>query len=494
MIVPSIGYTLKSATGQLISQKKRFDCEITMSRFDLLLVGARVIDPLNKVDDFVDIGIADGKVKSIESGLERRVADKIIELDGKTAIPGVIDPHVHAGSTGYKMMTRAGVVTAIDFAASVEEICTNVQKNGSGMSVGTITSIRAYGNVAGTELPRGLATDITKRAIREGALGIKIAGGHNPFTPEATRMIIDVVNQERGYIGYHVGTTATGSDLNGLKEAVELADSNRLHIAHVNSYLRGLIRDPVVESLEGLNALKGKRNLAHESYLAIINGTGGKCVDGLPDSHVTRNCLKMGKYTQDQKGLEKAIEGGFAKVQVEMGGESVLESGSEGVKYWKEANTDIGISFPVNVPQSTFLCATCRDDKGQFIVEGISTDGGCIPRNVTVRSGLALVRYSALTMEEFVTKVSTTPAKMFGMTSKGHLGIDADADITVLDVEKGEPTMAIAKGQIIMINGVVTGQGGTVITTAEGHKAIKNSGLNCDIVDLEDSRFYRDSA
>lgn len=447
-----------------------------MTRFDLILTGGRVIDPLNKVDDIVDIGIADGKVKSVQSGLERRAADKIIDLKGKTAIPGVIDPHMHAGTTGYRMMAKAGVVTAVDFAASPEEVCTNMKAYGSGMNIATITSIRAYGTAPGTELARKEAVEITKHAIREGALGIKIAGGHNPFTPDATRMIIDVVNQERGYVGYHVGSTATGSDLNGLKEAVELADKNHLHVAHVNSYLRGLIHNPVAESLEGLMTLKGRRNLVHESYLAIINGTGGKCTDGIPDSHVTRNCLKLGKYSQNEEGLEKAIRDGFARVQIQMGGESVLISGQEGVKYWKEAKTDIGASFPVNVPQSTFLCATSKDENGKFIVDAISTDGGSIPRNVAVRSGLALVRYAALTLEEFVRKVSTVPAQMFGMTSKGHLSVGADADVTVLDLAEGEPVMSLAKGRTIMIDGIVLGQQGTMITTAAGHKAVKAAG------------------
>jgi hypothetical protein len=293
------------------------------------------------------------------------------------------------------------------------------------------------------------------------------------------------------YVASHVGTTVTGSNLNGLKEAIELAGKNNLHVAHVNSYLRGLTKDPVEESLEGLAALKGKRNIVSESYLAIINGTGGKCVDGKPDSHVTRNCLRLGKYPENQDGLEKAILEGFGMVQVEQGGESVLVSGKEGVQCWKEAKTDIGMSFPVNVPASTFLCATRKDETGKFIVDAISTDGGSIPRNVSVTSGLSLVRYGALTFEEFVRKVTLNAARLFGMISKGHLGEGADADITVLDLKKGEATMAIAKGKLIMIEGIVMGQGGTIVTTKAGARSVENVGLKSDIVDLEESQFYR---
>ena len=155
------------------------------------------------------------------------------------------------------------------------------------------------------------------------------------------------------------------------------------------------------------------------------------------------------------------------------------------------AKTDIGISFPVNVPASTFLCATRKDEKGQFIVDAISTDGGSIPRNVLVTSGLALVRYGALTFEEFVRKTSVNPAALFGMSSKGHLGEGADADITVLDLKKGEAVMGMAKGKIIMINGIVMGSAGTIITTKTGAKTIDKAGLKYDLVDLEESKFFQ---
>jgi cytosine/adenosine deaminase-related metal-dependent hydrolase len=461
-----------------------------MTHFDLLLVDGRVVDPLNKIDGNFDVGVADGKVKMVKSGLDRRTADKILDLHGKTIISGVIDSHMHAEKAGYRMMAKVGVVTGIDFSERADTLCENVKERGSGMNIATLANVRSYGTAPGTEVDQKEIGNIVKKSMQDGALGVKITGGHNPFTPDTTRKIIEVANQQCAYVAFHVGTTATGSNLNGLKEAVELAGKNSLHVAHVNSYLRGLIKDPVEESLEGLAALRGKRNIASESYLAIINGTGGKCTDGKPDSHVTRNCLRLGKYPETQDGLEKAILKGWSMVQIELGGECVLVYGQEGVKYWKDAKTDIGISFPVNVPASTFLCATRKDDVGQFIVQAISTDGGSIPRNVSVSSGLSLVRYGGLTFEEFVRKVSLNPARMYGMMSKGHLSEGADADITVLDLERGEAVMAIAKGQIIMIDGVVIGSSGTIVTTKAGAKSVQNIGLKSDIVDLEESTFY----
>lgn len=462
-----------------------------MSAFDLLLVGGRVVDPQNGLDGSVDIGIADGRIKKIERGLDGSKADKIIDLRGRVAIPGVIDPHVHADEAGFRMMAKVGVVTAVDFSERMNVICENVRMHGSGMNIATLTDVRSNANRSGYDLTRREIEDSVARAVEEGALGVKILGGHSPFSPETTRTIIEVANQKRAYVAFHVGTTATSSNLLGLLEAIELADTNNLHIAHVNSYLRGMTKDPTEECLEGLAAIEAKNNVVSDSYLSVINGTSGRCTNGIPDSGVSRNCLRMRKYPETENGLEKAILEDYCMVNVVLGGECKLISGPEGVQYWKNAKTDIRISFPVNVPASTFLCATRKDKNAEFIVNSISTDGGAIPRNVTVRSGLSLVRYGALTLKEFVLKASSNPARMFGMTSKGHLGEDADADVTVLDQDQREAVMSIAKGQLIMVDGIVTGRGGTVLTSKNGQRSVEKTGLNFDVIDLENSLFYQ---
>lgn len=108
-----------------------------------------------------------------------------------------------------------------------------------------------------------------------------------------------------------------------------------------------------------------------------------------------------------------------------------------------------------------------------------------------MESGLSLVKFGALTIEEFVEKTSVNPAKMFGRVSKWHLGEGADADVTVLDLENGKAVMGIAKGEVIMIDGVVVGKDGTVVTTKAGAQSVEEMGMKYDLVDLEKSRFYQ---
>jgi hypothetical protein len=51
--------------------------------------------------------------------------------------------------------------------------------------------------------------------------------------------------------------------------------------------------------------------------------------------------------------------------------------------------------------------------------------------------------------------------------------------------------MGIAKGQIIMIDGVVMGTGGTIVTTKNGSRSVETAGLKADVIDLEESTFFK---
>ena len=74
-----------------------------------------------------------------------------------------------------------------------------------------------------------------------------------------TADIIAACNEQRAYVGYHIGTKETGSRLDGMREVPELVGNGRLHIAHINAYTRGSILDPVDECTEALEILTAKK-------------------------------------------------------------------------------------------------------------------------------------------------------------------------------------------------------------------------------------------
>jgi hypothetical protein len=196
----------------------------------------------------------------------------------------------------------------------------------------------------------------------------------------------------------------------------------------------------------------------------VHNGTSALCEQGVPVSDVTKTCLRLGGYDQTEAGLEAAIRAGHARIHDLADGMVVLASAGDGLAVWRRLGNDAGVSFPVNHIPSAILLATTRRD-GRFTIDALSTDGGSIPRNYLVRHGLMLVQMGAWTLRDFVVKASLNPARMLRIPTKGHLGIGADGDITVVDLDAGRATWSLAAGGIVLENGRVSGRGGMLLVT-----------------------------
>ena len=87
-----------------------------MAHFDLIVRGARVIDPAQDQDGVADVAISDGKVIGIDD-FSSATADRVIEANGLIASPGWIDIHVHvfkgAGTIGVDADDVAGIAKGV---------------------------------------------------------------------------------------------------------------------------------------------------------------------------------------------------------------------------------------------------------------------------------------------------------------------------------------------------------------------------------------------
>ena len=63
--------------------------------YDLLVTGARVIDPSQNLDSIMDIGIRNGRIVDLQRDLPRDKAAQQINASGKIITPGLIDLHAH---------------------------------------------------------------------------------------------------------------------------------------------------------------------------------------------------------------------------------------------------------------------------------------------------------------------------------------------------------------------------------------------------------------
>ncbi len=65
-------------------------------KLDLVLKGGRVIDPANGVDGLFDVGISDGKIARVEAQIPKDDAIRTVDASGLLVTPGLIDIHIHA--------------------------------------------------------------------------------------------------------------------------------------------------------------------------------------------------------------------------------------------------------------------------------------------------------------------------------------------------------------------------------------------------------------
>lgn len=465
-------------------------------QYTILLKNGLVVDPVTNREGVADIAIADGKIVEIAPELNASSAQEAFDLQGYVVVPGIIDLHAHAsawlgGRFGHKMMAQAGVTTALDMSGPIDSVLDIARDYGVGMNIACIQYVRPGHTVQDTNPGEQELKSLLEKCLAKGAIGFKMLGGHYPLTPEATAKAIEVVNKHKAYVAFHAGTLRHGSNIDGFLEAVELAQGNSVHMAHINSYCRGSIRPCLVETEEAIAALENNANIRSEAYLSPVNGTSAKCSDGVPESRVTHKCLITGGFEPTEDGLERAIMAGWAQINMEIGGKVVLATGEEAVKYWRAKAMDTTVGFSVNPPQPRLRLATAKRNSGEFVVDCISTDGGGIPRNVIVDMGLSLVRLEALTIKEFVQKTSVNPARILGLKNKGHFTLGADADITVLDIERQRAFMSVANGKVIMYNGYVCGKGSNFVTTAKGQAYVREKGLQPIVIHLEDSTFYQ---
>jgi len=179
---------------------------LAQSEYDLLLKGAQVIDPKNKLNSVRDVAIRDGLIAAVATGLSSSHARRTVDVSGLYLVPGLIDLHAHvfAGSEGVGLAggdssiypdafaLRVGVTTVVDAGSSGRRNFAQFKKT---VIDRARTRVLAFLNIGGVGMPgdpleqnvpdmdaRG-AADVAI-ANRDTIVGIKVAHYRGPdWTP-----------------------------------------------------------------------------------------------------------------------------------------------------------------------------------------------------------------------------------------------------------------------------------------------------------------------
>ncbi len=431
--------------------------------FDLVVAGGSTPTGPGGSLEARDVAIQGGEIVAVEEEVDRSQARTLVDAAGQLVLPGLVDAHVHVSGrfgkpVGFQMLVQGGVTAALDLAGDPVDLAATLPGMGCGLVVGTLFPLIPGDTVPSESPSRSEIETLLDRQLALGAFGLKVLGGHFPLTPEATRAVIELCSERSVHCAVHAGSTATGSDVSGVEELVELAGGMPVHVAHVNSYCRGQLEDAVAEADRALSALRGSSGTWSESYLSILNGAEARCRDGIPASGVVRTCLRLGGFGETIEGLEAAIASGWGRVQGELADGIGLLAPEPGLELFRLRGTDVGISFPVNPPAASLAVAMARAPDRSFVVDAFASDGGSIPRNTILEQGMALVRAGFISVADFVMKACRAPADRLGLDGKGRLEAGADADVIV--VAGGLCRDVVSGGEVVMRDRVIVRPGG----------------------------------
>jgi adenine deaminase len=170
-----------------------------------------------------------------------------------------------------------------------------------------------------------------------------------------------------------------------------------------------------------------------------------------------------------------------------------LVTGAEGARLFDDADSLIGMSFPVNRADTAFQLTAARRGDGSFIVDAIASDVGVLPRNVNIEQAMSMARFGGLTPLEMAEKLSYNSARMIRLERKGRISPGMDADLTIIDPRQGRAVMSFVAGKMVMLEGQAVGKAGKLLITEAGERAAEEYELPYELIDLSKSLLYSNS-
>ncbi len=134
----------------------------------LLIRYARVVDPSQRLDEGVDILIAEGRIARIGGRIEDREAE-VFDATGLVAAPGFVDGHVHLREPGYEYKETVATGSAAAVAGGFTSVCCMPNTQPVNDTAAVTEFIRARAAEA------GLARVYPVGAVTKGLEGVELA-------------------------------------------------------------------------------------------------------------------------------------------------------------------------------------------------------------------------------------------------------------------------------------------------------------------------------
>jgi dihydroorotase len=381
----------------------------------LLLKGARVIDPAQKIDDRLDVFIEDGKIACCKSDIKAGSDVKVIDLTGMIVAPGLVDMHVHLREPGleYKETIATGCAAAV---------------------AGGFTSIACMPNTQPVNDNRSITEFIRRKASEAGLANVYPIGAIS-IGSEGKQLTEFWDLQEAGIMALSDdGKPVMDSAL--MRRALEYAHSLGL---------------PVIQHCEDKNLSAG--GLMNEGYFSTILGLPG--IPAIAEDIMVGRDILIAEYTRTGIHIAHVSTSGAVRLirdAKKRGLNVTAETAPHYFTLTDESLQDYDTNYKVSPPlRSAADVAAIRKGLADGALDAIACDhaphgrtdkevefeyalNGISGLETSLGLSLNLVHDGVITWSELIAKMSCHPARILKL-HKGTLAPGADADITVINPE-----------------------------------------------------------
>lgn len=390
----------------------------------ILIKNGRVVDPSRGFDQVTNVLLTDGKIEAIGKRVDTK-ADEVIDAKGLVVAPGLIDMHVHLREPGN---------------AEEETIA-----SGSAAAVaGGFTTVACMPNTEPAVDNPASAEYVFLQAARAGKANIYPIGAIT--RNREGKDIAEIGQLSRG------GAVAFSDD----GDSVQNAEVMRVALQYANMFNR-----PIVSHCEDKN-LSGN-GVMNEGYVSMVLGLPG--IPNASEEIMVNRDITLAQMTRGRLHIAHVTTAGSVDLIRRAKKRSVrvtAEVCPHHLALTDEYVRSYDPNFKMNPPLRTAadqraLVRGLRDGTIDVIasdhaphapeekdVEFVYAPFGVIGMETTL--GVVLTRLyhkKLLGLQELLAKMTINPARILNLP-KGTLNIGADADVTIIDLER-EWTVDVTK-------------------------------------------------